>query len=395
MSKLFCFLAVVSVVLFANFNSTILANIPISHNSDVSEYGEVSDDVLEQRINNLNSQVDLRFTNEVKKYIYDYTVKYRHSAEDLIGRTTTYFPLIEETFRKKGIPDEIKSLAMVESKLSPNAVSPHGATGMWQFMKATARHYNLHQTSYVDERRDPEKSTEAAAAYLLDLYERFNDWTLAIAAYNCGPGKVSKAMKLAGKSDYWSIRKQLPKETQKYVPRLVAMHYLVTYYYAHNIVPDTPELNLTNVASAKVYNNISFKTISEQSGIDIELIEELNPQYVKKMIPGDEGKYDLDLPVNELFDLAYINESKLEIVHESVPVNQVFDLEDEIAARQVNINLLKEPKRTRKLVVKSQPKKKTKNKKPNRSVALLTEKKVDNKIIKGDFKRHQIKRMAR
>jgi len=228
MSNVICYLAVISVVLFANFNTTVLANAIIPHHEDVNEYGEVSDDILEERINNLYSQIDLRFTSEVKK----------------------------------------------------NAVSHFGATGMWQFMKATARHYELQQTSYVDERRDPVKSTEAAADYLNDLYNRFNDWTLAIAAYNCGPGNVRKAMKLAGKSDYWSIRKHLPKETQKYIPRLVAMHYLVNYYYAHNIIPDTPELNLDNIATAKVLNKMTFKTISEQTGIDIDLIEELNPQYV-------------------------------------------------------------------------------------------------------------------
>lgn len=395
MNNVICYLAVLSVVLFANLNSTVLANAISSHHVEANEYGEVSDDILEERIKNLYSQVDLRFTSEVKKYIYDYTVKYRHSAEELIGRTTTYFPLIEEKFRERGIPEEIKSLALVESKLSPNAVSHFGATGMWQFMKATARHYELQQTNYVDERRDPVKSTEAAADYLNDLYKRFNDWTLAIAAYNCGPGNVRKAMKLAGKSDYWSIRKHLPKETQKYIPRLVAMHYLVNYYYAHNIIPDTPELNLENIASAKVLNNMTFKTISDQTGIDIDLIEELNPQYVKKFIPGEEGKYDLDLPVNELYDLAYANELNLEIVNESVPVNNVFNLEEEIAERKVDVDLLQPKQRLVRLILQNQKEKKPAIKRSVKSVALISEKILKSQMILSDFPRHEIKRLSR
>jgi len=276
-------------------------------------YAEATDDVLEERLQNLYSEVDARLTADVKKYIRQYTVQYRHSAEQILGRASVYFPLFEEKLRDQGIPDEIKALAIVESRLNPKAVSPLGAVGLWQFIKSTANVYDLKQSKYVDDRRNPEKSTVAAAEFLADLHKRYDDWTLVLAAYNCGPGNVNKAIRKAGKSDYWSIRKYLPKETQQYIPKFIAVNYLINYYYAHDLVPDQPSHHLSDIASAKVYKSISFKEIEKNIGIDIEYIKELNPQYIKNHIPNNDGRHVLRLPFQSLLELAETEKTVLEI----------------------------------------------------------------------------------
>ena len=283
-----------------------------------STYTMVSDDILQERLQNLYSEIDLRVTADVKKYIYDYTVKYRHSAEDFLGRSEMYFPMFQEKLSAKGLPDEIKCLSIVESNLKPNAVSPHGATGLWQFMKSTGEMYDLNKNKYVDDRRDPEKSTEAAAAFLLDLYNKYNDWTLALAAYNCGPGNVNKAMRRSGKYDYWGIRSYLPKETQQYIPKLIAVIYVTQYYYAHNLTPKQIDANLQHTSSAKVWEGLSFKEIQKLSGLPMDVIKQLNPQYIRNYVPNINGEHVLTLPSNEMMDVAYAENTQLEIINQTI-----------------------------------------------------------------------------
>ncbi len=285
-----------------------------------SEYGVVSDDVLEQRIRNLYSQLDLRLTPEVKKYIYDYTVKHRYSAEDFLGRSEMYFPMFQEKLSEKGLPDEIKCLAIVESNLKPTAVSPHGATGLWQFIQSTGEMYDLDKSKYVDDRRDPVKSTEAAADFLLDLYYKYNDWTLALAAYNCGPGNVNKAIRRSGGSDYWSIRSYLPKETQMYIPKLIAVIYVTQYYYEHNLTPKEIDLEFQNTRTAKVWEGLSFAEVKKISGLSMDVIKKLNPQYIRNYVPKNNGENLLTLPANEMFDVAYAEQTQLELINQEIPV---------------------------------------------------------------------------
>ncbi len=305
-------LAVCIGLLLNPFGEQVSATPNSEHNT--SAYAMVSDDILEERLHNLYSEIDLRVTTDVKKYIYDYTVKHRYSAEDFLGRSAIYFPMFQEKLSAKGLPDEIKCLSIVESNLKPNAVSPYGATGLWQFMESTGKLYDLNKNKYVDDRRNPEKSTEAAAAFLLDLYYKYNDWTLALAAYNCGPGNVNKAIRKSGKSDYWSIRSYLPKETQQYIPKLVAVIYVTQYYYAHNLEPKQIDINFQNTSSAKVWEGLSFKEVQKLSGLSMDIIKQLNPQYIRNYVPNINGEHVLTLPADEMMDVALAENTQLEII---------------------------------------------------------------------------------
>ncbi len=260
------------------------------------------DRTIENRIISLGSSVDVKYSAEVKKRIKQYTVKQRTMSEVLLGRSSIYFPVFEDIFREKGLPLDLKYLSVVESGLRPIATSRSGAAGLWQFMRPTGRMMGLKINRTIDERRDIEKSTEAAADYLLYLYERFDDWTLAIAAYNCGPGNLRKAIrKSGGKRNFWEIKKYLPKETREYVPKFIAISYVMNYYYEHDLVPNAPHENLINTSSAKVFEKINLRKLSKELGIELSVLKTLNPSYIRNFIPkSEEGIYNLVLPTTEM-----------------------------------------------------------------------------------------------
>lgn len=370
----------------------------VKETSSEFHFAEATDDVLEERLSNLYSEIDLRLTKDVKKYIVDYTIKYRYAAEDFLGRSSIYFPMFQEKLREKGIPDDIKCLAIVESNLKPNAVSPFGAAGLWQFMKSTGQLYDLNQDKYVDDRRNPEKSTEAAAAFLVDLYHKYGDWTLALAAYNCGPGNVNKAMRRSGKSDYWSIRQYLPRETQQYIPKLIAIIYVTQYYYAHELEPKQPEIDFQNTSSAKVWDGMSFKDISKNSGLDLELIKQLNPQYIRNYIPEHQGKHTLTLPTHELFELAYRDNTQLEIIAKEAviapPVEPdvqsviVVDREVTPAQETIDVNKIKSPLNKDLIVMSEAP-----ENLPTISTSLFIVGITSSSSRRPDFEKHKAKHM--
>ena len=239
-----------------------------------------------------NPLVEPRYNSVVKGYIKGYLMWKRESAERALGRTVLYFPLIEEYLEERDMPEKLKYLAVVESALNPHAVSPVGAVGLWQFMPQTGREYGLLINDFVDERKDPNKSTQAALDYLSRQYEKYGDWALALAAYNSGSGRVSRAIKRGRSKNFWRIRRYMPRETRNYIPAYIAATYLMEYYKEHEIIPDYPALDYQITETVKIYDHFSFSRIAQVTGLPQEVIEVLNPAYKQGIIPtNQEGNY--------------------------------------------------------------------------------------------------------
>jgi len=267
------------------------------------------DSVYSNRLSKINSIISLPYNNIIRNHIHVYTIKQRDKFSVVLGLKDYYFPMIEDIFDSYGLPAELKYMAVIESALNPNAVSRMGATGLWQFMYSTGRFYGLTINSVVDERRDPIKSTHAAARYLKDLYSIYEDWILVIAAYNCGPGNVNKAIRRSGNTkDYWKIFYRLPRETRGYVPMYVAAAYSVNYYLEHHIKPLA--LNIPVATDTIVVNkDIHLKQISEVMGIPLGELYALNPQYRTGLVPGSSKPCALTLPMNHLGDFIDLNDT--------------------------------------------------------------------------------------
>ena len=259
------------------------------------------DSVYLGRLDSLRSAIRLSYNGIVRNYIELYTVKRREQAGALLGLGAYYFPFFEEVLDREGLPLELKYLPVIESALNPRAFSRAGACGLWQFMYGTGRMYGLEVDSYVDERRDPARSTEAAARYLKDLYEIYEDWILVIAAYNCGPGNVNKAIRRSGgKRSYWDIYYLLPRETRGYVPAFIGAMYLFEYYDRHGIVPGECGLPMM-CDTVMVEDALHFDQVEALLDISIEELRDLNPQYRADLVPAGYGKtYPLRLPYNHV-----------------------------------------------------------------------------------------------
>lgn len=261
---------------------------------------EVSDSVYMERIANMPTVVSMVYNQPVRAVIDRYAVRGRGLVSYLLGAMQYYGPLFEEALEYYHVPVELKYLPIIESALNPNAVSRVGATGLWQFMSYTGKQYGLRLNSLVDDRRDPFRSTWAAAHHLRDLYDMFGDWTLAIAAYNCGPGNVNKAIhRSGGKTDFWDIYWNLPKETRGYVPAFIAANYIMTYYAEHGICPMEATLPLAN-DTLMLHDNIYLQQISDVCAIDMETLRALNPQYREGIIPGGFEPCSLRLPMDKI-----------------------------------------------------------------------------------------------
>lgn len=254
-----------------------------------------SDTVMMMRLQGINSYIDLSYNEIVQKFIDLYAVRRKRLVEVMMGLSEYYFPVFEAALDANGCPLELKYLPVIESALNPHAVSRAGATGLWQFMYTTGRLYRLRVNTYIDERRDPYASSQAAAKYLKDLYNIYNDWTLAIAAYNCGPGNVNKAIKRSGKTSYWEIYNYLPRETRGYVPAFVAAMYVMHYHKDYNISPyriTYPVKTDTILLTRQVH----FGQIAAVLGISPSELKDLNPQYRKDIIPAYNDTLPLRLP---------------------------------------------------------------------------------------------------
>ncbi|MFT6149362.1 MAG: membrane-bound lytic murein transglycosylase D [Saprospiraceae bacterium] len=257
----------------------------------------ISDEMYKQRVEGLSGEIEMHFNSLIKSHVKAYVTRRRASTEKIISRSMVYFPIFEETFRRHNMPTDLKYLAIVESALNPRAVSPVGATGLWQFMKPTGKEYGLRINSQLDERRDPHAATDAAARYLSDLYNRYGDWNMAIAAYNCGPGRVNQAVKKSGDTDYWVASKFMPKETRNYVPAFIGVAYAMNYYHLHNIYPEHPEYDLQILDKIRVFDKVTFKQISEITGVTMEAIRFMNPAFNNSYIPANKKGYILSLPL--------------------------------------------------------------------------------------------------
>lgn len=257
------------------------------------------DSLYAARLARIPSLFPLTYNADVRKFIELYAVRKRNFSGRILGLTKIYFPLFEEVLLKLDVPLELKNLAIIESALNPSAVSRVGATGLWQFMYPTGKMYGLEVNSFIDERRDPVKSTYAAANYLKDLHKIYNDWELALAAYNCGPGNVNKAIRRSGgKKNFWEIYDFLPKETRGYVPAFIAATYTMHYYNEHGIVAIEPDFPLAT-DTVMIHKEIHLQQIATVLGIPLETIQKLNPQYRRDIIPAVNTAFPLILPIQQ------------------------------------------------------------------------------------------------
>lgn len=238
------------------------------------------------RLSRLPYIMEMSYNDVVRSCIDRYSGRLRKSVSYMLGSSNFYFPIFEEALEAYGVPLELKYLPIIESALNPRAVSRVGATGLWQFMLATGKRYGLKVNTLVDERRDPVKASYAAAHYLSDLYKIYGDWNLVIAAYNCGPGNINKAIHRAGgNKDYWQIYPYLPAETRGYVPAFIAANYIMNYYCEHNICPMRSRLP-DRTDTVVVHKNVHLQQIASVCGIDIEELRTLNPSYRHDIVPG-------------------------------------------------------------------------------------------------------------
>lgn len=255
-----------------------------------------SDSIYVDRLSRIPTIMEMPYNNIVRKFIDQYTGRLRHSVSYMLGATNFYIPIFEEALALYNLPLELKYLPVIESALDPTAVSRKGATGLWQFMLSTAKRYDLKINSLVDERRDPIKASFAAAQYLNDLYKVYGDWNLVIAAYNCGPTSLNKAIHRAGGSkDYWTIYPYLPKETRGYVPAFIAANYVMNYYCEHNICPMRARL-IDGNDTVVVNKDLHMEQVASVCGVEMEKIKAFNPQYKTSLVPGNSYGCILRLP---------------------------------------------------------------------------------------------------
>lgn len=255
-------------------------------------------DVYIDRLKRLPNIMEMPYNDIVQKFIDRYTGRLRRSVSYMLGAANFYMPIFEDALMAYDVPLELKYLPVIESALNPKATSHVGAAGLWQFMPSTGKQYGLEINSLVDERRDPVKSSYAAARYLRDLYKIYGDWSLVIAAYNCGPQNVRKAIQRSnGNADYWSIYPYLPRETKGYVPAFIAANYVMTYYCEHNICPMRTKLP-AKTDTVTVTRDVHLKQIADVCGVSLEELRALNPQYRRDIVNGTAKPSAIRLPIS-------------------------------------------------------------------------------------------------
>lgn len=269
----------------------------------MQSFDQISDTVLARRLHALHTVIPMTYNNVVRSYIRMYLNRMSSRMDMMLTLAEYYGPIFEESLAKYGVPEELKYLPIVESAMNPQATSRVGAAGLWQFMYTTGKNYGLEVNSVIDERRDTYKSSDAAARLLRDLHSIYNDWPLAIAAYNCGPGNINKAIsRSGGKRTFWEVYNYLPRETRGYIPAFIAATYVMNYYPEHGLHPQKVNIPL-RTDTIMVERNMLFCYVSQYTGVPMNELRSLNPQYRVDFIPGEDGSYPLCLPMNKMDDL--------------------------------------------------------------------------------------------
>ncbi len=254
--------------------------------------------IVVNQFKGMKSAIAMPYNSRVKPFITYYTAKDREFVEKMLERKGVYFPIYEEALKRYGLPDELKYLSIVESHLNPKALSPVKAAGLWQFMSVTGKYYDLKQDAYVDERMDPYKATDAACRYLRDLHDMFGDWHLALAAYNCGPGNLRRAIRRSGnKKTFWQIYNFLPAETRAYVPKFIAVNYVMKYAQSYNITAD-PEISFVHADTVLTSQYVDMKQLAAKLSMPLEELQALNPQLKKSIVPAHYKNCYLRIPAS-------------------------------------------------------------------------------------------------
>ena len=281
-------------------------------------FDQIPDTVIAQRLNSLHTVIPMTFNNVVRDHIRMYLNRMRNRIDVMLTLSEYYQTLFEESLSRYDVPEELKYLTIVESAMNPQATSRVGAAGLWQFMYTTGKNYGLEVNSIIDERRDAYKSSDAAAHYLHDLYNVFGDWHLAIAAYNCGPGNVNKAIaRSGGKHNFWQIYPYLPRETRGYVPAFIAATYIMHFYPEHGLHPKRAAIPL-HTDTVMVERDMFFCHVAKHIGVEMEELRALNPQYRADFIPGSNGSYPLCLPTEKMNDLIHHAEAIFRDTEDSI-----------------------------------------------------------------------------
>ncbi len=285
----------------------------IKHEQQKKEFFKDLDqeEIYALRIQELDKQtpIKLEYNEQVKRFIEIYTIRRKKEFENILGKSEIYFPIFEEWLDKYNLPLELEHLAVVESSLNPLAVSPSGAVGLWQFLYNTSKMFDLEITSYIDERRDPYKSTEAACRYFDYLFNIFNDWQLAIASFNGGPGEVRDAIQRSGgKTNFWDLQPYLSKQTRNYVPAFIASVYVMNFAGEHDIVIKKQPYDYFKLDTLKIRKMTSFQILANELEINKEILETLNPIYKTEIIPASDKYHTLILPADKV--LTFIKKEK-------------------------------------------------------------------------------------
>jgi membrane-bound lytic murein transglycosylase D len=279
---------------------------------DKKEYKVLIEDpkIVEQRLKTIERTMPMVYNESVKKYLDFFLIRRPSFSKHMMEEKDLYFPIFESSLRQNGMPEELKYLALLESGLNPKAISRSKAVGLWQFMSFTGKEMGLTINDYVDERMHIEKSTDAACRYLKQLYKRFDDWDLALASYNTGPGRISRTMRSTGLNNYWDLHPHIHPDTRAYVPQFIALAYMMNYGHLHGIVP-TNKREIVPIEKIVLEKYADLNVLATLSQIDIADIKKLNPHIKGTVLPAMPNGYELALPANEM---AYFNANKFDIL---------------------------------------------------------------------------------